>query len=285
MTPTIVVKGEQMKHQTAKPVATVTALYHYPVKSCAGTARDRMEIDVRGPRHDREFMIVDASTGEGLTQRRFPRMARIQPTVRDGLLHFTAPGIAPIATPIATTGEACTVTVWGDVCRAIDHGPAIAAWCSDVLQSPTRLVRMAADHERPVDPAHARSDHDHVRFPDGYPWLLISRESLADLNARLAEPLPMNRFRPNIVVSTDGEPFREDQWRRIRIGAVDYDVVKACVRCALTTVDQATASRGKEPLATLATYRRGKQGVLFGQHLIHAQTGVITVGQRVDLLA
>ena len=264
--------------------AVVSELYTYPVKSCAGSSSGRLEIDRRGPRHDREFMIVDATSGEGLTQRRFPRMALIQPTVADGHLHLAAPGIPPVAAALDAAGSEREVDIWGDRCRAVDFGPEVATWCSDYLQTACRLVRIGPHHIRPVKAQYATGDDDQVRFPDGFPWLLIARESLDDLNARMAEPLPMNRFRPNIVVTTGGVPFAEDGWRRIRIGDVTYDVVTACVRCALTTVDQATAARGKEPLATLATYRRGERGVLFGQHLIHAHTGTIAVGERVEVL-
>jgi uncharacterized protein len=135
-----------------------------------------------------------------------------------------------------------------------------------------------------VDPVYARTERDQVHFADGYPFLLISQESLGDLNSRLAEPLPMNRFRPNIVVAGGGAPYLEDGWKRIRIGEMIFHVAKSCARCAITTTDQATAERGKEPLATLATYRKVERGVLFGQNLLHEANGTLRVGDRLEVL-
>ena len=263
----------------------VTALYRYPIKSCAGTPLDRAELDPRGIRHDREYLIVAAATGHFLTQRELPRMALIHPAIDGDALRIAAPGMPTIAVRPLHEGEARQVTVWRDACPAVDQGPEVAAWLSAFLGTDCRLVRMADDHVRRVDPAYATSERDQVGFADGYPLLLISQESLADLNARLPEPLPMNRFRPNVVVAGGGAPYVEDGWRRLRIGPVDFAVVKACARCTITTTDQQTAERGKEPLRTLAKYRRGRRGVLFGQNLIHAAAGELRIGDGVTVVA
>ena len=264
---------------------TVSALYRYPIKSCAGAALDRAEIGPRGIRHDREYMVVEAATGEFLTQRELPRMALIRPTIADAILRIEAPGMPSIEVPPLREGAAREVVVWRDACRAVDQGDGVASWLGTFLGADCRLVRMADDHVRRVDPVYATSEQDQVGFADGYPFLLITQESLEDLNARLVEPLPMNRFRPNIVLAGGGEPYLEDGWRRVRIGEVGFAVVKWCARCAITTTDQETAARGKEPLTTLATYRRGKRGVLFGQNLIHDREGTVRVGDAVTVVA
>ena len=148
-----------------------------------------------------------------------------------------------------------------------------------------RLVRLPTDYRRQVDQTFATSAHDQVGFADGFPFLLIAEESLEDLNGRLAEPLPMSRFRPNIVVRGGG-PFWEDRVGSFRIGAITFRCVKPCPRCSITTTDQATASVGKEPLRTLATFRRGgihvpgpvRGAAYFGQNVTHDAAGVIRVG-------
>jgi uncharacterized protein YcbX len=261
----------------------VTALNVYPVKSCAGTPLEVAEIGRRGIRHDREFMVV-ALDDRFLTQRECPRLALVQPSLRDERLTLSAPGMPPLSVHPTDDGPRRSVGIWRDTVAAVDQGDQAAEWLSTYLGAPTRLVRMPADSVRLVDPHFARTPTDQVGFADGYPLLLISEESLEDLNSRLAQPLPMNRFRPNVVVRGSGAPYAEDGWAELRIRDVRFDVVKACARCAITTTDQATAERGHEPLATLARYRQVPRGVLFGQNLIHAAEGVIAVGDALMVL-
>lgn len=263
---------------------TVTGLYHYPIKSCADTALSAATLDPRGIRHDRELMIVDAATGKFLTQRELPRIALIAPRLTASELSVTAPGVEALTVPIVTTGTTQQVVVWRDTCDAVDQGDEIAGWLGAFLGRDCRLVRMADDFVRTVDQTYATSPADQVGFADGFPCLLIAQESLDDLNTRLAEPLPMDRFRPNIVIS-GGAPFGEDRVASLRIGDMVFHATKACTRCQITTVDQATGETGKEPLRTFAAFRRVKRGVLFGQNLIHATTGTIRVGDPVEALA
>ncbi len=272
---------------------TVRALVFYPIKSCGGTALAAAEIGPRGIVHDREFMVVD-TRGEFRTQRELPRLALIRPRLEnapgDGnasvgeTLHLTAPGMPLLVVPVRRVGEERRVVVWSDTCRAIDQGDPAARWLTAYLGTDCRLVRLADDFVRRVDSRYAIGAGDHVSFVDGYPLLLASEESLAELNARLATPLPMNRFRPNVVVGGSGEPWLEDRVRTLRIGGIVFHVVKPCSRCATTTVDQETAQTGPEPLATLATFRRRGTKVFFGQNLIHAGPGVIRVGDAVEVL-
>ena len=262
--------------------AHVTGLYFYPVKSCAGTPLQVAEIGPRGIVHDREFMLTYPD-GRFVTQRELPRLALIQPNLSAESLAFVAPGMPPLAITPTDAGPRQAVVVWRDCVSAVDQGPEIADWLSTFVRTRVRLMRMPADTLRRVDPRFAPRPTDQVGFADGYPLLLISEESLEDLNSRLVEPLPMNRFRPNVVVRGASWPYAEDEWADLSIGAVRFDGVKTCARCAIPTTDQLTAERGVEPLATLAHYRRIERGVLFGQNLVHAERGRISVGDELTV--
>lgn len=260
----------------------VSALYYYPIKSCTGWSLESAELNNRGIIHDREFLVVDASN-RFVTQREAARMSLIRPYVNDVSLRVEAPSMNPLAVPMAKEGRTLDVIVWGDKCAGVDQGEEIAKWFSEFLEGSFRLVRMPAHFVRKVSPKYAKRPEDQVGFADAYPCLLISEESLADLNSRLREPLPMNRFRPNIVIS-GGVPYIEDSLKSVRIGAVVFGVVKPCARCVITTIDQSTGVQGKEPLATLAKYRKTKKGVMFGQNIIHDKSGIIKVGDVVEVL-
>jgi uncharacterized protein YcbX len=260
----------------------VTALYVYPVKSCAGTALEVAQIGPRGILHDREFLVTDPD-GSFLTQRELPRLAQVRPTITEDCLAFAAPGMTDLAIVPTDLGPRREVVVWRDTVTAVDQGGEVADWLSAFLETRVRLVRMPADSVRRVDPVYAPRPTDQVGFADGYPLLLISEESLDDLNARLDQPLPMNRFRPNVVVRGAGAPYAEDTWAELCIGEVRFNGVKTCARCAVTTTDQVTAERRLEPLATLSRYRRIERGALFGQNLVHAAPGRIAVGDRLTV--
>ncbi|HEY2595931.1 MAG TPA: MOSC N-terminal beta barrel domain-containing protein, partial [Chloroflexota bacterium] len=170
----------------------VTALYVYPVKSCAGTALEVAQIGPRGILHDREFLVTDAD-GSFLTQRELPRLAQVRPTVTDDCLAFAAPGMTGLAIVATDLGPRSEVVVWRDTVTVVDQGAEIADWLSTFLETRVRLVRMPADTVRRLDLVYAPRPTYQVGFADGYPLLLISEESLDDLNARLERPLPMNR--------------------------------------------------------------------------------------------
>ena len=261
----------------------VSALYFYPIKSCGGISLQVAEISQRGIRGDRAFMVVDLA-GRFITQREQPRMALIRPIVReDGAITVTAPNMPEISIVADDTGRQYNVKIWSNTCIGVDQGDAIAAWFSTFLGMACRVVRMPEDYVRQVNPRYATKEQDQVAFSDGYPFLLVNEASLADLNARMPEPLPVNRFRPNIVVKST-LPYVEDMWRKICIGEVAFHIVKACERCPITTTDQATAVVDKEPLKTLATYRRAQKGVIFGQNLIHAHEGIIRLGDTIEVV-
>lgn len=264
----------------------VTGLYRYPIKSCRGQAVERTAFDARGIAHDREFVVVDAD-GKFLTQRQVPRMALVVPELTDDGLRVSAPGMASLAFTRQVEGDRLWVEIWKDRAVGVDQGDAVAGWLTAYLGQPVRLARMAEDHVRQVDQTYARPD-DQTGFSDGYPLLLVSEESLEELNRRLAATgeaaLPMDRFRPNIVVR-GVEPHAEDGWGELRVGTMTLHGVKLCARCAITTTDQQTAETGKEPLRTFAGYRKFPRGVMFGQNMTFDGAGGIAVGDAVHVMS
>ena len=259
----------------------LTELWRFPVKSLRGARCARLAVDARGGRHDRRWMLVDRQ-GRFLTQRELPRMALLNTALHGAALSLWLDGEAP--RPVACPADAAElpVRVWHDTCLARAVDPAVDAWLSDFLQRDCRLVYLPDDAVRQVDPAYARPG-DQVGFADGFPFLLISQASLDDLNARLDCPVPMQRFRPNLVV--DGcAPYAEDQWRRIRIGELEFRVAKPCSRCIIPTIDPRTAERASEPLRTLSRYRRRDNKVWFGQNLLHDGPGKLAEGMPVEVL-
>lgn len=260
----------------------VSELWVHPVKSCRGIALDRAEVSPRGLRCDRHWMVVDEA-GRFLTQRDLPAMATIAPVVGTSSLLLRAPGRDDLELPLdAAAGEA-VVTVWRDTLKAVAVSPAADRWLTAHLGLACRLVRFADDVRRPVDPAYG-APGDETAFSDGFPLLLVGAGSLDELNRRLPRPLPMRRFRPNLVVE-GAAPYAEDGWRRIRVGPITLRVVKPCSRCAITTVDPDRGVRdGSEPLETLATYRRRDGKVYFGQNVIPDGPGEIRVGDTVEVL-
>jgi uncharacterized protein YcbX len=277
-------------------IAALTGLNVYPVKSCRGIAVARARIGVRGllldaPASrvgDREWMIVDGD-GRFITQRELPQLALVDIAVTRDALRFAMRGVSsidvPLAGPRSTPRE---VIVWQSSVPAHDEGPAVAAWLTAALGTEARLVRFDKMHERRCNPEFAGDSGAHTAFADGYPLLLAGEASLADLNARLAAKacgtLPMNRFRPNIVLA--GLPaYDEDHLDTVEIDGIVVKLVKPCTRCITTTTDQATAIRGVEPLPTLAVYRYHDAlgGVTFGMNaIVTAGTGSeIAVGSAV----
>jgi uncharacterized protein len=256
----------------------LTGIITYPIKSARGVRVDDWEVDDFGLRYDRRWMVVDDS-GQFLSQRSHPTLALAVPSLHDGVLQVTAPGMPTLETPLNPASAVTTsVRIWRDRVDASWAGEAAARWFSEFLDSSCSLVHMPSQVRRPTNPAYAPGSR--VSFADAYPFLLLSEESLADLNRRLGTPLPMNRFRPNLVVA-GAEPYAEDRWERLVIGNIRFRVVKPCDRCLITTTDQATAQRGKEPLQTLATYRKVGGEVMFGQNVVHEETGRLSVGEAV----
>lgn len=258
----------------------LTGLTVYPIKSTAGTHVAEWEVDGFGLRHDRRWMLVDEH-GKHVTQRRQPRLALVRPSIEGDRLWVTAPGRTPLDLPLEPrSAVTMTAVVWDDACVAHWMGEQAAAWFSEFLDFRCSLVYMPAETVRLADPNYAPPGV-RVSFADAFPFLLISEESLADLNRRLPSPLPMNRFRPNLVIA-GGEPYVEDRLESFRLGDLELRVVKPCDRCMVTTSDQTTAERGPEPLRTLATYRKQDGKVFFGQNVVHLAPGRLRLGEAVE---
>ncbi len=260
----------------------------YPVKSLKGIALQDAVVESRGLRFDRRWMLTDAE-GMFFTQREVPKMATISVDVSISGLVVSAPYLEPMtirAGSKSDTVKTQKVTVWDAICEAAIFPTEVNEWFSTVLERKCQLVEMPETTRRPVDPEYAvRPNEDVVSFADGYPFLLIGEGSLKDLNSKLDEPVPMNRFRPNLVVE-GSNAFAEDGWKKIRVGETVFHLVKPCARCVVTTVDQSTGEKtGKEPLKTLSTYRNRDSKVLFGQNLIAENPGgVIRVGDKIEIL-
>lgn len=261
----------------------LTSIHIYPIKATRGLDLDEAVVEARGLAHDRRWMLVDEN-GMFLTQREHPRLALVHVQVQPSHLSLQAPSMDPLTVPFPGRDAArLPVQIWKDTLTAAGAAPAAHAWFSRYLDFPCRLVYMDEAAVRPVDPAY-NTGGDEVSFADGYPVLLTSEASLADLNTRLDAPVPMTRFRPNLVIS-GFEAFAEDRWSRVRIGAMVFRVVKPCARCVVITVDQQTAAQGKEPLRTLNRFRKQDGKVCFGENLIADQPGVVRVGDPVEVVA
>ena len=263
---------------------TVSSLIYYPIKACRGIEVESTCVERMGLEHDRRMMVVKPD-GEFITQRDFPRLALVSPKLRNGTLELSAPDYDSLQLGLQTSGAPTLVTVWKSKgVHAIDQGEEAADWFSGWLGTPVRLVHFADGYKRLVNEEYAVNVDDHTAFADGYPILLASEEGLQDLNSRLETPLPMNRFRPNLVVK-GCQPFAEDAWNRIRIGDVELAVVKPCARCEVTTIDKDTLERSKEPLKTLGKYRKHKLGAIFGQNVIPLNKGRIQLGMSVTVVS
>jgi hypothetical protein len=237
-------------------------------------------VDQFGLQYDRRWMVI-TPRGAFLTQREIPALARIRPAIRPPHLVLQAPGEAELLTALAPMGGRPVATrVWDDPLMVVAPDHKADAWLSAALGLECLLVYFPETVVRPVNRTYAPRG-GRTGFSDGFPFLLIGDASLAELNARMPKPLPMNRFRPNLAVSGSA-PFAEDGWREITVGSIPMVVVKPCARCVTTTTDQAAGRRdGDEPLRTLATFRRRDGKVMFGQNVVHYGTGVLRVGDQI----
>ena len=262
---------------------TVSELYIYPIKSLGGISLSAASLTDRGFEYDRRWMLVDENN-RFLSQREVPLMACLHVELLNGCLmvinkHKSDVSCSIPLQPLAT--GTTMVTVWDDECLAQWVSTEADAWFSEQLGISCRLVYMPDSSHRQVDMRYAH-DNEITSLSDGYPLLMIGQASLDDLNSRLASPLPMNRFRPNIVF-TGGLPFQEDDMKQFSIGDVRLLGVKPCARCVMTTIDQQTAVKAKEPLRTLSTYRMKDNKIYFGQNLLYHGSGTIRVGDVVTI--
>ncbi|GAB4023579.1 MOSC domain-containing protein [Spirosoma migulaei] len=280
---------------------TISELHIYPIKSLSGISVQEIIVEEKGFRHDRRFMLVTPNRTAGpwvfMTQRTNHQMALIDVTIQRSdvsddtlrIWHRHRPhDVLELPLVVTTPTETILVSIWDSTdVPAVTVSAEADRWFSNVLGTPCRLVFMPETTQRAVDPKYAREE-DTVSFADGYPYLLIGQASLDTLNQRLAEPITMRRFRPNIVVQ-GSSPYEEDSWAEFRINELTFYGVKPCARCVLTTIDPETGEQGKEPLRTLTTYRKWNSKILFGQNVLANYTGQTTlgtlrVGQPVEVL-
>lgn len=260
--------------------AVLSALHIYPIKSCRGIQLDAARLTPTGLSGDRHWMLVRPS-GRFVTQRELPRMALITTALGERALMLAAPGMSPLSVAREQDGESVAVTVWGFAGRGIDCGEEAAYWCTSFLGTPLRLMRFDASAPRECSTDWTGGVRALTEFSDGFPILVISRASLAELNSRLPKALPMERFRPNLVLDGVGA-YDEDRIHELRAEGIAIRIVKPCTRCAITTTEQSTGERdGVEPLATLKTYRfdAGLRGVMFGQNAIVVSGACATLRQ------
>jgi hypothetical protein len=266
--------------------ARIASLHCYPLKSAGGLELDQAQLTRAGIANDRRWMAVTPG-GRFLTQRELPRLALVRPQLTDEELVLEAPARAKLRVPLQQYGRSLAVEIWKDRCPGLDEGDAAAQWLSDLLARDCRLVRFDPDHRRLSAHAWTGDIEAENRFSDGFPLLVIGRASLADLNSRLENPLPMNRFRPNIVLEGIG-PYDEDRIDELQGEGVLLKLVKPCTRCRITTTDQETAELdGQEPLRTLKSYRFDPQlrGVIFGQNtiIVEGANAVLRRGQPLEV--
>ncbi|WP_031071082.1 MOSC domain-containing protein [Streptomyces sp. NRRL S-118] len=273
------------------PTAEVSSLHIHPVKSLGGSAPAEAVVEPWGLAGDRRWMLIDASA-KAVTQRQHARLALASAALGEGGgITLSAPGRKPLPVPVPSGATGTVVTeIFGTKVEAVPAGAAADAWLSAYLGEDVRLVHLDDPaRRRPIDPDYAQPGET-VSFADGFPLLVTTTASLDALNSLIAQgdhpdegPLPMERFRPTVVV--DGTaPWDEDRWTRIAIGEVTFRVAKPCGRCIVTTTDQRTARRGKEPLRTLARHRLIDRRMVFGQNLVPEGTGTLRTGDPVEIL-
>ena len=276
----------------------VSELCIYPLKSCQGIKLKRAEVTPKGFVWDREFMLV-SQKGKFLTQRQFPQLAKVRVQISGEQISLSTLDrqLEPLTFQPTLTGTEIEVEIWRDYTKAIDQGDRVAEWFHTFLeldsQKKCRLVRQSPTHIRLLNRKYQTEVEETVSFADSYPYLLTATASLNELNRRIrdiyqqhSQEVPMDRFRPNIVVETE-QPFVEGKWKLIQIGEVKFTLAKPCSRCIIATTNQQTGRTNefREPLRTLSTFRQfGEQGVLFGEYMIPHNLGVIEVGDRVQVL-
>ncbi|WKZ69830.1 MAG: MOSC domain-containing protein [Melioribacteraceae bacterium] len=256
----------------------VSEIYIYPIKSLGGFSVESTEVTDRGFKHDRRWMLVD-NNNSFLSQRKHKQMSLLQTELSGSKLKVFAKNYPndkveiPIEQEIKKTSKAI---VWDDEVNVIESNEEINEWFSNYLNIECKLVHMPDDSLRKVDQRFA-NNNEITNLSDGYPFLIIGQESLNLLNSKLDEPLPINRFRPNLVFA-GGLPHDEDTWKKFLINEIVFKPVKPCARCVITTIDQSNANQGIEPLKTLATYRSVENKVMFGMNLLHEGNGIIKIG-------
>ncbi len=266
----------------------LSEIFIYPVKSLGGIRVDKAEVTDRGLQYDRRWMLIDENN-RFISQREFPQLALFEVAIKDDNLVITDKKSGKILTlshaQIHSNTPTINVTVWDDEVAAIEVGQLANDFFTDALGMPARLVYMQDESHRKTDANYSLKGDEITSFSDGYPILIIGQSALDDLNNRLAEPITINRFRPNFVF-TGGIEFEEDEWHEFTIGGIRFFGVKPCARCVMTTIDPQTGEKkGKEPLLTLNRYRKAGNKILFGQNVLISQLGKVSVGDSIEVIS
>lgn len=257
-------------------------IYVYPIKSLGGIRLSEAVAQKRGLQYDRRWMLVD-DKGVFMSQRKYSKMALLKTSFIDEELQVTAPDSSTITIFLNNSSDQIvSVKVWDSDCKGYEVGDRYNDWFSNQLDASCRLIYMG-DQERQVDSTSIRKN-EIVSYADGYPYLIVGQASLDDLNNRLEKGVPMNRFRPNLVFS-GGRQYEEDNWNDFQIGSVKFDGVKPCSRCIMTTIDQRTGTKGKEPLKSLSLYRKKGNKIFFGLNACVKEGGVIRVGDSLTSIS
>lgn len=264
----------------------ITQLISYPIKSCAGIQHQKVSINALGLEFDRQWMVIDAD-GRFISQRKYPKMALIQPAIHGDRLHLQAPGMADISCAIKPSADTCEATVWKDTLTVDKTDTDINQWLSSYLDSSVQLVRYGTQSQRQVDLQPTQTAQP-VAFADAFPLLVTHQASLEQLNTQLSQAVGMERFRPNVVVSSDQPAWQELQWQQLGSDEVIIEVAKPCVRCVMTGVDQSQGEQtGSEVLKTLKQKFPYQNQAVFGingiAQTIHNKTVTLAVGQKLTV--
>jgi uncharacterized protein YcbX len=262
---------------------TLSEIHVYPVKSLTGIQVTSWPVSEKGLLYDRKWMLID-NNQKFLSQRSIPRMTLIKTALTEDQMILSAQGMNDLILPLQPTGgDIINSTIWHDQCPARSVSIEADKWLCEFLGLNCRLVYQPDELIRPVNPDFANAA-DQVSFADGFPFLIISENSLTALNQEMQLNLPMIRFRPNLVISGCAS-YAEDYWREISIGEIDFRLTKPCARCSVPTIDPSTSESGKEPLTTLNLTRKWQNKVYFGQNALHDQCGILSVGNVLQIKA
>ncbi|MFC4211265.1 MOSC domain-containing protein [Pedobacter lithocola] len=261
----------------------LSAIYIYPIKSLGGIKLEESIIEDRGLKYDRRWVLID-SEGVFISQRKYPQLSLLQVNIIDDTVVVTHKENSQHQISFLIEqqiGDSISVTIWDDLTNGIEVAEHVSTWFSNYLNMAVKLVKMPELAHRTVDKKYA-TNNEIVSFADGYPCLIIGQSALDNLNSKLKDPIKMDRFRPNFVI-TGGEPHIEDSFKDFTIGEVSFSAVKPCARCVLITVDQQTAIKSAEPLKTLSSYRTWNHKIMFGQNLLHQGSDIIRVGMELKI--
>ena len=258
----------------------LSEIFIYPIKSLGGISLQSSEVEERGLKFDRRFLLVDENA-EFITQRDYPQMALLKLSfAENGFRIINSKNNSETIIPFkSTSNKTIKVKIWDDFCNAVIVNNDLNVWFSNAINKKCSLVYMPDAEKRIVEKKYINDDHI-VSFADAYPFLIIGQASLDDLNSRLQTPVPMNRFRTNFVF-TGGNPYEEDDWKDFKIGNAEFKAVKPCARCVITTTDQKTAIRNDEPLKALSTYRKIDNKIMFGMNLVCKKPTTISVNDNI----